>query len=157
MTSPTLVPTRYTITLPTGMDLINANRPLHFRVKAVRARAIRQAANVIARSQKIPRMEYAHAFYLIHPTKLDRRRDPGNWAASAKPAIDGIVDAGILRDDNSRLLLGPDPRLGSSRAMEQLVLVITDLSHIDPVLLPLLDPTGQLDLHHQLDLTRAAE
>jgi hypothetical protein len=157
MISPTIAPTRYTITLPTGMDLINANRPLHFRVKAARARAIREAAYVIARSQKIPPMEHAHAFYLIHPTKLDRRRDPANWAPSAKAAVDGIVDAGVLRDDNSRLLLGPDPRLGSPRAMEQLVLVITDLSHIDPALLLLLDPTSQLDLHHQLNFAQAAE
>lgn len=157
MTTPTLIPTRYTIALPPGMPLLNANTRNHRVADARIGKELRRAAYLLARSQKIPTLEYGHAFYLIHPKTVNRRRDPGNWAPSAKAAIDGIVDAGILRDDNSRLLLGPDPRLGSPRAMEQLVLVITDLSHIDPTLLPLLDPTSQLDIHHQLDAAAAAK
>ena len=41
-----------------------------------------------------------------------RERDPANWADSGKPAIDGLVDAGVFVDDSSKYVVGPDYRLG---------------------------------------------
>ena len=39
-----------------------------------------------------------------------RRRDPHNYMATVKPIVDGLVDAGVLPDDDAKHLLGPDLR-----------------------------------------------
>jgi hypothetical protein len=41
-----------------------------------------------------------------------RRRDPCNYGDTAKPCIDGLVDAGVVPDDSAAYVLGPDMRLG---------------------------------------------
>jgi Holliday junction resolvase RusA-like endonuclease len=41
-----------------------------------------------------------------------RRRDPANWAPTAKAIVDGLVDGGLLPDDDHRHLTGPDMRGG---------------------------------------------
>lgn len=140
----TLELVQYRIVLPAGLTLINANVGMHHRRKAPLVKEIRDAALVMTRHAKVPRMERAHAFYIVHPDTVGRRRDPGNWAPSAKAAIDGMVDAGALDDDNSSRLLGPDPRLGAPVKGSQLVLVITDLSALPGGFLELFDPTRQL-------------
>jgi hypothetical protein len=50
-----------------------------------------------------------------------RRRDPANWAPTAKAVIDGLVDAGIFLDDNSEHVIGPDMRLGPTQSNEELI------------------------------------
>lgn len=40
----------------------------------------------------------------------NRRRDPGNWYPTAKAIVDGLVDAGILIDDDHTKVVGPDMR-----------------------------------------------
>ena len=39
-----------------------------------------------------------------------RRRDPHNYMPTLKALVDGFVDAGVLPDDDTRHLQGPDPR-----------------------------------------------
>lgn len=119
--------TTLTVALPPGLDLLNANRTrhMHWSVERRIARDIRTAAMVIARNQRIPRLDRAHVVYVVHPTPQTRKRDPGNWAPSAKAAVDGLVDAGVFPDDNSDHVLGPDPRLGEPVKGGQLVLHIT--------------------------------
>lgn len=41
-----------------------------------------------------------------------RRRDPANWAPTAKAVLDGLVDSAIFPDDSSEHVVGPDMRLG---------------------------------------------
>lgn len=41
-----------------------------------------------------------------------RRRDPANWYPTVKACVDGMVDAGVIRDDRADFLVGPDMRLG---------------------------------------------
>lgn len=41
-----------------------------------------------------------------------RRRDANNWSPTAKACIDGLVDAGVLPQDWSFHLIGPDMRIG---------------------------------------------
>ena len=53
------------------------------------------------------------------------RWDPTNWAGTAKAAIDGLVDSGVLADDNSTLVTGPDMRAGSFRKERGLTILIT--------------------------------
>jgi hypothetical protein len=128
------MPDTYTIALPAGLPLLNANRSRRQHWGAVRrtARDIRTAANIAARNQHIPTLDRAHVVYVIHPTPQTRKRDPGNWAESAKAAVDGLVDAGVFVDDNSAHVLGPDPRLGDPVPRGQLVLHITPLPAVRP-------------------------
>lgn len=137
-------PRSWVVALPAGTLLINANTAMHFRAKAERVKVIRNAAATLARHLKVPALEQAHVYYIVRPAGAARRRDPGNWSPSAKAAVDGLVDAGVLPDDNSDRLLGPDPRIGPPIKHSQLVLVITDLTGMDPDHLALLNPPGDL-------------
>jgi hypothetical protein len=120
----------YIVALPPGLPLLNANRSRrqHWAPVRATARDIRTAAFAIARAQHIPRIERARIVYVIHPAPQDRRRDPANWAESAKAAVDGLVDAGVFEDDDSTRVVGPDPRLGAPVARGQLVLHITPIT-----------------------------
>ena len=40
----------------------------------------------------------------------NRKRDVNNWQPTAKALVDGLVDAGVLEDDNDAHLVGPDLR-----------------------------------------------
>jgi crossover junction endodeoxyribonuclease RusA len=44
-----------------------------------------------------------------------RRRDPFNWAPTSKAILDGITDAGIWPDDNSRWVTVIEPRFVKGR------------------------------------------
>ncbi len=48
----------------------------------------------------------------VHPAKGGRLRDVGN--VSVKAAIDGLVDYGLIPDDDDAHLLGPDLRRGAN-------------------------------------------
>jgi hypothetical protein len=136
-------PPSWRLELPAGMYLLNANQNLHFRRKAEHVKVIRNAAATLARHSKLPALQRAHVFYVVHPGLKVTRRDPGNWAPSAKAAVDGLVDAGVLPDDDSTRLLGPDPRIGAPQAKPQLVLIVTDLDAMDPANIALLNPPGE--------------
>lgn len=139
-------PMSWRLAIPAHTKLINANQNLHFRKKAELVKVIRNAAWATARHNGIPALERAHIYFVIHPnttkrqTDKNKRRDPGNWAPSAKAAVDGLVDAGVLPDDDSTHLIGPDPRIGEPVDGSQLVLWITDLDQISPEHLQLLNP-----------------
>jgi len=133
-------PRSWRIELPAGTFLLNDNQRLDRRRKAEHIATIRQIAAFTARNAKLPQLERAHVFYVIHPDKKARKRDPGNWSPTAKAAVDGLVDSGVLPDDNSTRLLGPDPRLGAIRPKAQFALVITDLASVHPDHLALLSP-----------------
>ncbi|MFE6126677.1 hypothetical protein ACFQ6Q_00170 [Streptomyces sp. NPDC056437] len=136
-------PNTWRLALPPETTLINANdRSTHPAKRAGFVKVIRQAAWAMARHDKIPALQRAHIFYVIHPDTKTRRRDPGNWSPSAKAAVDGLVDAGILPDDNHTHLLGPDPRIGTPVKGSQLVLYITDLDQISADHIALLNPPG---------------
>ncbi|MEV8248140.1 hypothetical protein AB0R01_30860 [Streptomyces rochei] len=139
-------PRSWRIELPPGIDLLNENRTrrMHWRQVREMAAVVRQAGAIAghnARQAGVPQLRAAHVYYIVHPGPRAVRRDPGNWMQSAKAAVDGaLVDAGILADDDSTRLLGPDPRLGTPVKGSQLVLVVTDLDQIHPDHLALLNP-----------------
>jgi hypothetical protein len=137
-------PPSWVIPLQPGLFLLNDNQRLNKFRKADHISALRGAAIIAARQAKAPRLERAHIFYVVHPATKGRRRDPGNWSPSAKAAVDGLVEAGLLPDDNSSHLLGPDPRLGPVVPGSQLVLIVTDLTAMDPAHLALLNPPSEV-------------
>ncbi|MFD9721057.1 hypothetical protein [Streptomyces sp. NPDC059076] len=135
-------PTCWRIALPAETTLINANDRMHPARRASFTKVIRQAAWAMARHAKTPQLQRAHILYVIHPDLKARRRDPGNWAPSAKAAVDGLIDAGVLPDDDHTHLIGPDPRIGTPIKGAQLVLYVTDLEQLHPDHIALLEPPG---------------
>jgi crossover junction endodeoxyribonuclease RusA len=121
----------YMLLLP-PLELITANGRYHWAAKARLVRAIRQATAWQAKAARIPRLERAHIIAEYLPPDR-RRRDPANWAPSAKAAVDGLVDAGVLEDDDHTRVTGPDMRLGdlapltANRRMPRLRLLITEV------------------------------
>ena len=100
----------FELTVPTSA-LINANHRTHWRVKANKVSAIRGGFDLAARLNGFLPMSRAHAVCHLSFGD-DRRRDPNNWSDTAKAAIDGCVDAGVLEDDDHKHLVGPDMRIG---------------------------------------------
>ena len=76
---------------------LTANGRLHWAAKASRTKRIRRLALLLA--QKHPAMGRANLHAVIsYPTA--RRADPANASPTVKAALDGIVDAGVLDDDD---------------------------------------------------------
>lgn len=125
-------PRQWTVELP-WLALLNANGRRHWRYRATATRRLREAATWLTIKADVPRLQRAHVLCeLRFPDR--RRRDPANWSPSAKAAVDGLVDAGVLPDDSARYLDGPDMRLGEpepsgyTSGFGRLVLHITEVS-----------------------------
>ena len=68
----------------------------------------------------------AHITVYVH--KSNRRPyDVHNLYGTAKAAIDGLIDHGLLPDDNNAHLTGPDMRQGKTRPVAGITIVIRDL------------------------------
>lgn len=94
---------------------ITENQRLHWRVKALRTKAWRTATAWRARADKLPALRGADVVCELR-FATRRRRDPNNWAPTAKACIDGLVDAGVFIDDDSTRVTGPDMRIGAAGA-----------------------------------------
>lgn len=107
------------LTIPLGADeWMSANhRTAHWSQRSRRTKLIRIKANLIARSQlragTLTPVNRAHVEATVCiPT--NSRHDPGNAAPTVKAIIDGLVDAGVLPDDDKTHLIGPDYRPGTA-------------------------------------------
>lgn len=129
---------RFTIALPVGMRLLNANQKIHHRRKAEYVKALRGAAMeacsedpalraALAAANPGPVMQHAYILGIVHPSTAGRF-DPANWYGSFKAAIDGIVQAGVLEDDDHTHLVGPDMRPGPKIKGGQIVLVVQEIT-----------------------------
>lgn len=98
-----------TLTIPAPCEPMTANMRLHHHVKAARTRNWRLRAALQARLETP--MPFAHVTYWIHAT-TNRRRDVANYYPTVKACLDGVVDAGVLPDDDDLHVIGPDPRTG---------------------------------------------
>ena len=91
-------------------DVLNLNDSRnHWGYTAPKRRLIRKLAEQTARFSHAPSLERARLVVEIaFPDR--RRRDLHNYMATVKPIVDGLVDAGVLPDDDAEHLLGPDLR-----------------------------------------------
>lgn len=93
----------------------SANDRLHYRAERELKKRWRELAQVTARSVVGPSftpLDRAHVVVTQVPGSR-RRTDPGNVAPAAKAAVDGLVLAGVLVDDDAAHLVGPDFRLAA--------------------------------------------
>lgn len=129
--------TPYVVTLPAGLELINSNQSQHRArrariVKEIRGKAMEAVSecpalmDALGKAKPGPLFQRAHILGVLHPA-TNGRRDPANWYPSFKAAVDGLVDAGLLDDDDHTRVAGPDMRLGAKVKGGQIVLVIRAL------------------------------
>lgn len=104
-----------TINFPQPDKQLNLNERLHFRPKAARVAAWRKAAWAAAHNARShpswPRE--ALPFCLVQVSLPVRstlvKRDPSNWIATVKPIVDGLTDAAVWPDDDSRYVRIEEP------------------------------------------------
>lgn len=78
---------------------VSLNHRMAWQQKHRITKPYRDAAHVLARAVKIPHCRRVRV-YLIYTPRDARRRDPLNLIATLKLVEDGIVDAGVVDDDN---------------------------------------------------------
>lgn len=92
--------TTYRLELPFKRPPLSHNDRHHWRVKADKTRQVRRAAKLLAWQAGIGG-PHEHITVQLHYAPGDnRRRDAPNLTATSKPAIDGLVDAGVVPDDH---------------------------------------------------------
>lgn len=78
---------------------LTLNQRHHHKAKARLVAEIRRAAGWATKALKLG--HHDHVSVQLHYRPGDaRRRDPENLVATQKPAIDGLVDAGLIDDDD---------------------------------------------------------
>jgi len=92
--------TTYRLDLPWPRPPLNHNQRMHRMVEARVVAEVRRDVGWIAKAAKIPACDHITVQFHYAPGRRGKL-DPMNLTATSKPAIDGIVDAGIVVDDDS--------------------------------------------------------
>lgn len=120
-----------TLTIPREWWLTSNQRP-HWRAKAVAVANLRVLATAGAQKARLPKgLERVRiTAHITYPTAS--RPDPNNAHDTTKPLVDGLVDYGLVADDDHRHVLGPDHRHGGvTKGKHTVRLVITEVSDDD--------------------------
>ena len=112
MTETTTSARTWTLEFPAGMAILTANHRMHRYAAARRIRELNDAAIKLARVKKLPPIGRADIVveYLPpprlrkdrHPLASDRIEDSENLQPTAKALVDGLVRAGVFRNDSRR-------------------------------------------------------
>lgn len=101
---------QFTVAIPAAL-LLNANQRYGWHQKARYTKQIRTITWARAHAHRSRAMPAADC--TVHIYWHDkRRRDEHNYYPTLKAAIDGVVDAGLIPDDSTKYLTGPDIRVG---------------------------------------------
>lgn len=92
----------FKIEFPAGMPLLNANDRTHWSKRAHLTSDIRMLSRNL--SGHIPRLECVKIRVTFYPPNNRRRDSPNVLFPTSKAIIDGIVDAGVLKDDSDRFV-----------------------------------------------------
>ena len=89
---------------------INANMRLHWTKRSARTANLRMLALSECQKQRLIKgLESARiTAWITYPTKA--KHDPNNDSPTTKALVDGLVDYGVLPDDDHLHLAGPDHR-----------------------------------------------
>nr|DAI63899.1 MAG TPA: Endodeoxyribonuclease RusA [Caudoviricetes sp.] len=95
-----------TLVLPFASPPLRPNQRPHWSVRSRETRRVRSTTHVLAKAEKLaPRGSQAVVITTVWFARDRRRRDTNSLALFAKAAIDGLVDAGVLDDDDSLHLI----------------------------------------------------
>ncbi|WP_435111649.1 hypothetical protein [Nocardiopsis synnemataformans] len=89
---------------------LTANRSYCWQQESRYKERIRKAGRRMGREHGVA-MWRAKAIVIVHP-KTYGRFDPHNWGPTFKSLMDGLVDAGVLPDDNAKHLIDVSFRAG---------------------------------------------
>lgn len=109
----------YELTLPWTAPPLSMNHRRHWRATAEKTKEIRDAAHVLAKQARIgasPRV----AVTLHYRPQSRRVRDAENSTPTLKAACDGLVDAGIVVDDEPRFMVKNMPVLHEASSVSGL-------------------------------------
>jgi crossover junction endodeoxyribonuclease RusA len=107
------------------MQLINANDRDHWRKSAGKTATIRSVAR--GQAKGIPRLGKVKV-RCVYYAPDNRRRDTTNLFPSIKAAMDGIVDAGVLKDDSDKYIVSYEIARGEFNVRRgQLVIEIIEV------------------------------
>ena len=110
--------TTLTIAVPKAL-IINANVKLFWAEKARRTAALRYRGDLMARSYaRCKRYNRCALTVTVTYPPLARRRDASNLAPTVKGLLDGIVDAGLLPDDNDRIIVATTYQASSDKGVQ---------------------------------------
>jgi len=115
---------------------LNANDRVHWRTRARWTKAWRHAAwHAVANRDVNPiplRLDQVHIIAELR-FRDRRRRDPANWAPTAKAIVDGLVDYGLIADDDHRHVVGPDMRIGEPVARSARCAVVLTIVELEAI------------------------
>lgn len=98
-----MTPETVTVVLPLPPAVLSQNARGHWHARAAASAKCRRLARQAVESQQVQGWEQATvAAAFFH--RIERRRDYWNSEAMLKAYIDGIVDAGLLPDDDYKHL-----------------------------------------------------
>jgi hypothetical protein len=98
------------LSVPKVGDWMNSNDRRHRMAQANLTKAWRSAGKAASEGLE-PVSGKVHMTATIHKER-DGRWDPNNLWPTVKAIVDGIVEAGVLEDDDHKHLVGPDMRRG---------------------------------------------
>lgn len=99
------------VDVPASMWL-TANGRYHWADRAQRVRDLRLLGRLRARRAGLPKgLAFVRVEVLVHG-RTRRRVDPANAYPTIKAVVDGLVDYGVVDDDDHEHLTGPDMRAG---------------------------------------------
>jgi len=105
--------TTLTIEVPRSL-LISANDRIYWREKARRTATLRSLGRAAVHwSASVEEHGRCTLTVTITYPPLARRRDASNLAPTVKGLLDGIVDAGLLPDDNDRVIVATTYQAGA--------------------------------------------
>lgn len=98
--------------------------------RAATIKRVRRDAGWLARSAGIPLLGRFSATLHWRPAR-NGRRDSLNLAATLKPLVDGLVDAGVCYDDDTSRYVGTEPRIHAAERGEpgRMWLIVEDLTN----------------------------
>lgn len=107
---------------------VNGERKLHPHQRAERVRRWREHAAMLARAERIPRLDAVRVS--ARPMVKNRRamQDTGGCFPAVKAAIDGLVDAGVLDDDGPDVVVEITFRGPALGGLDGLLLVVEEVA-----------------------------
>lgn len=102
---------KFEVEVPAPAGWFNANHRMHRQAEAKLTKAWRQATRELVPAGVEPFTERVRILAFVTKPKRGRY-DPGNLYPTAKACVDGLVDAGVLVDDDWVHVDGPDMRHG---------------------------------------------
>jgi hypothetical protein len=96
----------YVLTYEVRPDFtLNKERSVHHMVRARVTKEWREAFCELAKDAMVPSMEQIEVIAQPYVLTARYRQDVGACFPHVKAAIDGLVDAGVLIDDNAKVVL----------------------------------------------------